>query len=151
MCPGIFFTDWNLALSQMTSSSNLAIDDRKELLKRMHENKPIGIFSGQQVNYELEFFALQSVRSRMNLSLEEELTEDIIEKNAFKIEPVYLFVQENSVWRWPGVNEIIVKERFIKGSEDKSVVCWNSFCSTGREAIENFKKDKGKERISYFT
>ncbi len=115
---GHFFTDWNLALSQMTSSSNLAIDDRKELLKRMHENKPIGIFSGQQVNYELEFFALQSVRSRINLSLEEELTEDIIEKNAVKIEPVYLFVQEKSVWRWPGVNEII---SYIKEGRDEEL------------------------------
>jgi len=115
---GHFFTDWNLALSQMTSSSTLAIDDRKELLKRMHENRPIGIFSGQQVNNELEFFALQSVRSRMNLSLEEQLTENIILKNAFKIEPVYLFVQEKSVWRWPGVNEII---SYIQDGNDEEL------------------------------
>jgi hypothetical protein len=110
-----FFTDWNLALSQMTSSTNLAIDDRKELLKRMHENKPIGIFSGLQVKYELEFFALQSVRSRLDLSIEEELTEDLVEKNARRIEPVYLFAQEKSVRRWPDANEII---KHIKDGND---------------------------------
>ena len=36
-----FFTDWNLALMQLTGSSYLAIDNRKRLIERLRENLPI--------------------------------------------------------------------------------------------------------------
>ena len=113
-----FFTDWNLALSQLTSSKHLAIDDREELLKRMHQNTPIGIFSGKQIMYELEFFALQSVRSRLNLKIEEELTKEKLSGHEAEIEPVYLFAQEKSIRQWADANEII---KYIENSGDREL------------------------------
>jgi len=106
-----FFTDWNLALSQLTSSRHLAIDDREELLIRMHQNVPIGIFSGKHIMYELEFFALQSVRSRLNLKIEEELTREKFNGREAEIEPVFLFAQEKSIRQWADADEII---KYIK-------------------------------------
>ncbi|MBE9511009.1 MAG: phosphodiester glycosidase family protein [Bacteroidetes bacterium] len=113
-----FFTDWNLALSQLTSSKYLAIDDREELLKRMHENVPIGIFSGRHIMHELEFFALQSVRSRLNLKIEEELTKEKLSGHEAEIEPVFLFAQEKSIRQWADADEII---KYIKNSGDREL------------------------------
>ncbi|HHJ09328.1 MAG TPA: glycosyltransferase [Bacteroidetes bacterium] len=106
-----FFTDWNLALSQLTASSCIAIDDRKWLFERMKANVPMVIFAGRYVSHELEFFALQSIRSRMKLDLQEELTREILEESASAIAPVYVFAQKYTVRNWPEVNEI---EKFIK-------------------------------------
>ncbi|MCK4699237.1 MAG: glycosyltransferase, partial [Bacteroidales bacterium] len=113
-----FFTDWNLALSQLTSSKYLAIDDREELLERMHQNVPIGIFSGRHIMYELEFFALQSVRSRLNLKIEEELTKEKLNGHEAEIEPVFLFAQEKSIRQWADTNEII---KYIENSGDREL------------------------------
>jgi len=113
-----FFTDWNLALSQLTSSKQLAIDDREELLKRMHQNVPIGIFSGRHIMYELEFFALQSIRSRLNLKIEEELTNEKLNGREAEIEPVFLFAQEKSIRQWADADEII---KYIKNSGDREL------------------------------
>jgi len=113
-----FFTDWNLALSQLTSSKHLAIDDRKELLKKMHQNVPIGIFSGRHIMYELEFFALQSVRSRLNLKIEEELTQEKLNGHEAEIEPVFLFAQEKSIRHWVNAKEII---KYIERSGDREL------------------------------
>ena len=41
-----FFTDWNLALLQLTGSSYLDIDDRGRLIERLKSNKPIAYFPG---------------------------------------------------------------------------------------------------------
>jgi len=113
-----FFTDWKLALSQLTSSKHLAIDDREELLERMHANVPIGIFSGRHIMYELEFFALQSVRSRLNLKIEEELTKERLSGHEAEIEPVFLFAQEKSIRQWADADEII---KYIKNSGDREL------------------------------
>ncbi|HDR90192.1 MAG TPA: glycosyltransferase [Bacteroidetes bacterium] len=106
-----FFTDWNLALSQLTGSSHIALDDRKWLFERMKANVPIVIFAGRYVSHELEFFALQSIRSRMKLDLQEELTREVLQESASAIAPVYVFAQKFTVRNWPEVSEI---EKFIK-------------------------------------
>lgn len=113
-----FFTDWNLALSQLTSSKYLAVDDRDELLNRMHENVPIGLFSGRYIMHELEFFVLQSVRSRLNLNIEEELKEKTLDKHITKIKPVYLFAHEKSIRHWADTDEII---KYIETSGDREL------------------------------
>ena len=102
-----FFTDWNLALSQLTTSPVLAIDDRYKLVDKMHQNIPIALFAGDYLKYELEFFALQSVRSRLGLQIEEELTEETIKEADFKIAPVYIFAQHTSIVRQLNKAEII--------------------------------------------
>ncbi|MFC2111842.1 phosphodiester glycosidase family protein [Bacteroidota bacterium] len=108
-----FFTDWNLALSQLTMSPTLAIDDRYKLMEKMHENLPIAYFPGDFLTYELEFFALQSVRSRLRLKIQEELTEDRLEKSGIQIAPVYIFAQERSIVRQ--LNKIEIIEYIEKG------------------------------------
>jgi hypothetical protein len=102
-----FFTDWNLALSQLTASPVLAIDDRSKLIEKMHDNLPIAYFPGAYLKYELEFFALQSVRSRLSLAIEEELTEEILQESEIKIAPVYVFAQNRPIIRQLNRQEIV--------------------------------------------
>lgn len=117
--PGIhFFTDWNLALSQLTASNELRIDDRDVLIKRMKENIVLGIFSGKYVKHELEFFVLQAIRSRYKLKLEEELTEEILLKNIKGKKPIYLFIREKSVIGASPAEEVLF---FIKTGGDQEL------------------------------
>ncbi|NOQ25995.1 MAG: glycosyltransferase [Bacteroidales bacterium] len=91
-----FFTDLELALSQLTSSTYLGIDNRKKLITKLQSNIPIAYFPGKYIKNEMEFFALQGVRSRLELGIEEELTEEIVEKNANYISPIYIMVSKKS-------------------------------------------------------
>lgn len=91
-----FFTDLELALSQLTSSTYLGIDNRKKLIKKIQSNLPIAYFPGKYIKNELEFFALQGVRSRLELGIEEVLTEKILEENANYISPIYIMVSKKT-------------------------------------------------------
>jgi len=101
-----FFTDWNLALMQLTGSSYLAIDNRRRLIERLRENRPIAYFPGAYIMYELEFFALQSIRSRLKLPLEEIITRELLEKKASKLQAVYIFAQEKNLGKQLNKDEI---------------------------------------------
>jgi len=101
-----FFTDWNLALLQLTGSSFLAIDDRKLLIERLKKNLPIAYFPGAYIMYELEFFALQSIRARMRLPLEEMLTREMLQNEAVRIQPIYIFAQEKNLGKQLNKKEI---------------------------------------------
>lgn len=101
-----FFTDWNLALLQLTGSSNLAIDDRKKLIARLQENRPIAYFPGAYIMYELEFFALQSIRSRLNLPLEETISTKLLDRKAAQLQPVFIFAQEKNLGKQLNKDEI---------------------------------------------
>jgi hypothetical protein len=74
-----FFTDWNLALLQLTGSNYLAIDNRDQLIEKLKANLPIAYFPGEFIMYELEFFALQAIRSRLQLTIEQEITKELLE------------------------------------------------------------------------
>jgi len=101
-----FFTDWNLSLMQLTGSSYLAIDNRRRLIERLRDNRPIAYFPGAYIMYELEFFALQSIRSRMKLPLEKIITRELLEKEASKLQPVYIFAQEKNLGKQLNKDEI---------------------------------------------
>jgi len=101
-----FFTDWNLALLQLTGSSYPAIDDRKRLIDRLKSNFPIAYFPGAYIMYELEFFALQSIRTRMNLPLEQPVSRQLLENEAKGIQPVYIFAQEKNLGKQLNKDEI---------------------------------------------
>jgi len=101
-----FFTDWNLALMQLTGSPYLAIDNRRSLIERLRQNFPIAYFPGAYIMYELEFFALQSIRSRMQLPLELIITRELLEKEASRLQPVYIFAQEKNLGKQLNKDEI---------------------------------------------
>lgn len=101
-----FFTDWNLALLQLTGSSFLAIDDRKRLIERLRKNLPIAYFPGAYIMYELEFFALQSIRARMRLPLEEVITREMLENEAVQVQAFYIFAQEKNLGKQLNKDEI---------------------------------------------
>jgi len=101
-----FFTDWNLALMQLTGSPYLAIDNRKRLIQRLRENHPIAYFPGAYIMYELEFFTLQSIRYRMHLPLEKVITRELLEREASKLQPVYIFAQEKNLGKQLNKDEI---------------------------------------------
>ena len=112
--------------------------DREELLERMHQNIPIGIFSGRHITYELEFFALQSVRSRLNLKIEEELTKEKLSKHIGEIEPVFLFAQEKSIRQWADADEII---RYIKKNGERELILFTLITDQGTSYINDRKQD----------
>ena len=89
-----FFPDWNIALFQMTNSEILGIDDRDILTKKLHSNVPKGYFAGKYLKHEMELFVLQSFRSILKLSIEEELTEDIILSKKKDLKTTYIFINE---------------------------------------------------------
>ncbi len=95
-----FFTDWELALHQLTNSESLGIDDRKRLTRMLKANVPKGYFPGKYIKHEMEYFILQPFRSRLSLSIEEELTEDILIAKKEILEHTYIFVHEshNDTW-----------------------------------------------------
>jgi len=101
-----FFTDWNLALMQLTGSSYLAIDNRKRLINKLRSNLPMAYFPGAYIMYELEFFALQSIRSRLNLPLEETISRELLVKEAGRLRPVYIFAQEKNLGKQLNKDEI---------------------------------------------
>ena len=101
-----FFTDWDLALLQLTGSSHLAIDDRKRLIERLKSNHPIAYFPGAYIMYELEFFALQSIRSRLNLKIEEMVTRELLEEKAGQLQQVFIFAQEKNLGKQLNKDEI---------------------------------------------
>lgn len=110
-----FFTDLDLALAQLTSSSYLAIDNRKRLIKKMQSNVSFGLFPGDHIKYELEFFVLQAIRSRMGLSLDVALTHELIEESKTNLSTAYIFANERSIGGWFNKDEIV--EYLISGSE----------------------------------
>jgi len=113
-----FFTDWNLALSQLTGSSKIRIDDRKKLEKRLKANVPIAYFPGKYTKSELDFFVLKSIRIRLNLPVNKRLTNSIIDNYKSSLAPIYIFAQESNLAKWPRVNEII---EYVESGADEEL------------------------------
>lgn len=101
-----FFTDWNLALLQLSASNYLAIDNRELLIEKLQTNVPFAYFPGEFIMYELEFFALQSIRSRLQLPIEKELTRELLEEKKGEIAPIYIFAQQKRLGKQLNRNEI---------------------------------------------
>ncbi|MDA3953978.1 MAG: phosphodiester glycosidase family protein [Bacteroidales bacterium] len=112
-----FFTDIELALSQLTSSTYLGIDNRKKLIQKLQSNIPIAYFPGKYIKNELEFFALQGVRSRLELGIEEELTEDTLEKNANNIAPIYIMASKKTTLE--NYNSQSIKNFIVEGQDEE--------------------------------
>ena len=93
-----FFTDWNLALVQLTTSHELGIDNRAKLFQKLKQKVPRGYFPGQYVRYEMEFFILQPIRAILGLEIEEELTKEILNKNIKTLPKVYIFAHKSHLF-----------------------------------------------------
>ena len=146
-----FFTDWNLALAQLTASPVLAIDDRDKLMEKMHENLPIAYFPGIFLKYELEFFALQSVRSRLSLKIEEELTESTLENGGIRIAPIYLFAQERSIVSQ--FNKVEIIDYIEKGKNEELKLLYKKrilrIVSTGQLSVGIHFPQMGEKALKY--
>ena len=79
-----FFADWKLDLFQLTNSRFLGIDDRKILTTNLKKNVPKGYFPGRYIKHELEYFVLQTIRAQLKLTIEEELTLEVLETRGKK-------------------------------------------------------------------
>lgn len=113
-----FFVDWNLSISQLTNSSKLEIDERDILYRKIQENVPIAYFPGGYVRYELEVFVLQSIRQRLGLGTEEELTDEILEKKHHTLEPIYIFCVNRPIRRWLTADTF---EKYLANNEDSEM------------------------------
>ncbi len=112
-----FFTDWNLALLQLTGSPYLAIDDRKRLIEKLRTNLPIAYFPGAFIMYELEFFALQSIRTRLQLPLELTISRELLDRESEALQPVYIFAQEKNLGKQLNKDEIT--DYIINGTSEE--------------------------------
>ncbi len=113
-----FFTDWKLALFQLTNSANLAIDNRDLLLKRIKKNVPIAYFPGKYIRHEVDVFVLQTIRYRLNMKPNDELTEAILEKHHANLQPIFIFCLARPVRRWLTVETF---EQYLNSGEDKEL------------------------------
>jgi len=119
-----FFTDWNLALYQLTNSKSLGIDDRDILTAKLKTNVPKAYFPGRYIKHELEHFVLQPIRSLLGLSIEEELTEQHIENKKDELQKVYIFIHKPSVVEYFSNKEI---EDYLKsGIEPGLTILYNA-------------------------
>jgi len=87
-----FFSDWDLALHQLTNSEVLEIDDRDRLTKALKRNVPAVYFPGKYIKHEMEYFVLQPFRSRLKLGIEEELTVELVLKEKKNLTTSYIFI-----------------------------------------------------------
>ena len=113
-----FFTDFDLALSQLTSSTYLGIDDRKFLIKKLQSNVPIAYFPGKYIKNEIEFFALQAVRSRLELKIDDELTDEILKGCSEYVSPIYIMASTKTTIENYNLNSI---EKFILEGNDEEL------------------------------
>lgn len=95
-----FFSDWELALFQLTNSKFLGIDNRRRLTECLKVNVPKGYFPGRYIKHEMEYFVLQPIRSQLKLSLEEELTHEILKERGKNLQKVYIFIHEPRITKW---------------------------------------------------
>lgn len=145
-----FFTDWSLALLQLSTSNFLAIDNRKLLIEKLKANIPVAYFPGEFIMYELEFFALQAIRSRLDLPMEEELTGDILEKRYKRIAPVYIFAQENKLGKQLNRKEI---ENYIEQGRSEELRLLHAYrliriIQTGQLCVGIHFRQLGEHAIS---
>jgi len=113
-----FFTDWNLALVQLTTSHHLGIDDRSKLFLKLKQNVPRVYFPGQYVRYEMEFFILQPIRAILGLHIEEELTEQELNKNIRKLPKVYIFAPKSHLFNQSSAASI---KQYLDSTLDKEL------------------------------
>ncbi|MFW5821086.1 MAG: phosphodiester glycosidase family protein, partial [Bacteroidota bacterium] len=118
-----FFTDWDLALLQLTGSTYLSIDNRKELIKKLQKNIPIAYFPGEHLMHELELFILQPVRSRLRMGIEEVLTEEYLLSKIDKLAKIYVFTQEKNVGNQLNLEE--TKEYILSGKNSELKLLYN--------------------------
>lgn len=118
-----FFTDWNLALLQLTGSTYLSIDNRKELIKKLKKNIPIAYFPGEHLMHELELFILQPVRSRLDMGIEEVLTEKILTDKAGNLAKIYVFTQEKNLGNQ--LNREETAEYILTGKNEELKLLYN--------------------------
>jgi glycosyltransferase involved in cell wall biosynthesis len=110
-----FFADWELALFQLTNSKFLGIDDRKILTKNLKKNVPKGYFPGRYIKHELEYFVLQPIRAQLKLTIQEELTDEVLNSKVKDLEKVYIFIHEPRITKW--FSSANIKEYLESGKE----------------------------------
>ncbi len=155
-----FFTDWELALHQLTNSEVLEIDDRKRLTKMLKLNVSKGYFPGKYIKHEMEYFVLQPFRSRLNLAIEEELTEEMIIAEKEMLKPTYVFIHFPDKHTW--FSNTYIYEYIANHAEPELTLLFNhglvklvkteqwcngvNFAQMGPEALKvlcEIKKDNG--------
>ena len=136
-----FFSDWELALFQLTNSKFLGIDDRKMLTEKLKISVPKGYFPGRYIKHELEYFVLQPIRAQLKLTIEEELTSDILKTRGQQLQKVYIFIPEPRITKWFSSANII--EYFEQENEPELSILYK----TG--AIEIIETEQWSEGVHF--
>ncbi|SNR58411.1 Glycosyl transferases group 1 [Lutibacter agarilyticus] len=119
-----FFADWELALFQLTNSKFLGIDDRKILTKNLKNNVPKGYFPGRYIKHELEYFVLQPIRAQLELTIQQELTQDVLDTKGKSLEKVYIFIHEPRITKW--FSSANIKEYLESGKEPELTLLYKA-------------------------
>ncbi|MDH3257514.1 MAG: hypothetical protein OEM27_07840, partial [Nitrospinota bacterium] len=80
--------DWNKNLSLLYENSELAVDHIDELERKLFSNIPIALFTGNQIELELELFVLQPVRERLGLKEDDKIRSRDIDQG--KLAPIFI-------------------------------------------------------------
>ncbi len=86
----------NSEFHEIITASNLAIDDRDLLFKKLGKNTPIAYFPGEYDKEVFEFLVLQPLRKRFKLEDHEKISKDTIDECQNKIAPVCIFCPEKT-------------------------------------------------------
>lgn len=99
----------NASISTLLGNQDPVIDDRDRLAQDLRSQKPIALFIGKNCSFELRIFALLTLRIRLGIKPDGELTADTLEaKMPDKIGAVTLFVREKIVDSSATYDSIIV-------------------------------------------
>ena len=83
--------DWGQAIFELSHSVKLKIDNRDRLIEKLKSNIPIALFPHKELINELEVIVVRSVKARLGLKFDENLSEKVLKKNAKKLQKIYVF------------------------------------------------------------
>lgn len=99
----------NASISTLLGNQDPVIDDRNRLAQDLRSNRPVALFIGKNCSFELRIFALLTLRIRLGIKPDGELTADTLEeKIPAQIGAVTLFIREKIVDSSATYDSIIV-------------------------------------------
>jgi len=99
----------NASISTLLGNQDPVIDDRDRLTQDLRSQRPVALFIGKNCSFELRIFALLTLRMRMGIKPDDELTADTLEeKMPDQTGIVTLFVREKIVDSSATYDSIIV-------------------------------------------
>ena len=93
--PAKAFTDWAGMVARLCGTAEPVIDHRDQLRRKLSANLPVIYFTGRAILQELELLVLAPIRWRLELPLDEEITQEHLD--GLSVAPVYVFKRQKAL------------------------------------------------------